>query len=547
MTVVASSASGSGKQKGQALDPKFFIVAGLAAVALAVTGLMLVSSSSRGPSEQAADRDAGSPAGNQPVETAVADLPSAPAPQRPPDAAPTYAGSSPARPPVRPRGIPSTTAAAAGFAALVERVEAAAHQPRTSLNAASSLMQEAMLCEVGDVAISVAFPSEPLPDPEAATIACLPEGPRRWRLELTAADGRRCDVGGLAIRDGQLVASLPLASPDNHTGRAAVAAAVIRIADEADPGRFTHVQLRRSAVQQPLVFQRLAFDPRWAAAIGRPGDDAANPATAPRLSLMAPPTPWPCRATLTGKCGQAEAVVTVQEEGAPFAGPSGTPTRLLAAWALPGAAPEPFLETGFVIEPVSSRTRAGLRLTHATLPALWGSPRRFGSLREPDREPAQVLPGGVPPAGLLPPMARLMADCGWLLADDGSPVSNDQMASFARVLVRVHRAENPAVGIALLVFQSPRFAGRSQPLARWLAELREELEQSRGEAAIALRMLLDELAAMAADKRLAAEVLTALGPGTAVIEGRVESYFPSLDAAAVNLRIGAADGSGPLP
>jgi hypothetical protein len=545
--IVPASPGVSRSRKDRAIDPTPVVLAGLAVVTLAVVGLMLFMPGSRGPGGEASNRP-GTPIPTiDEVATAAADIaPASTSAHAPPTATPTYGGTPAPTVPTQ-RGElsqPPRVGAGPGFAALVERLEAASHQPLVSLNAANPLFQEAALCEVGNLAITVAFPQEPLPEPAAAIITCLPAGQGRWRLELTAAGGVRCDVGGLAVRGGQLVASLPPASLDNQAGRAAVAGALVRIADEADPRHHTHVQLRRAAVQRPLEFPRLAFDPRMA--ISDPSDD--QPAKAPRLFLAAPPTPWPCRATLDGKCGQAEATVTVEAEGTPFAGLSGTPTRLTAIWVSPEAPQEPFLKTDFVIEPVPvTRTAAGFRLTAAELPAVWLSHRRFGSLRRPEGGAAPLLPGGVPPAGLLPATARFVADCGWLLADDGSPVSSEQMTTFAHSLVRTRGEEVPAVVTAKIVFQAPRFAGRRQPLAQWLTELREELEQSRGETAIALRMLVDELVVTSAGKRLAAEVLAGLGPGTAVFTGRIETVFPSLDAAAVILTIGAATDSPPRP
>jgi hypothetical protein len=178
-----------------------------------------------------------------------------------------------------------------------------------------------------------------------------------------------------------------------------------------------------------------------------------------------------------------------------------------------------------------------VRLVAASVPEAWQSYRRFGSL---DLEPGNV------PAGLLPSVARLKADLDRLPSADGL-VSADTMAAFAKTITRLQRSEDLSIVTAPLIFQAPGFVGRRQSLADWATALRREFDRGDAGGRAPLGMVLDEIAATPVGKRLAADVVAGLGPGSGEFLGRLETPFPSVAAAVVIAWIGADPGVDPKP
>lgn len=441
---------------------------------------------------------------------------------------PAFAGRS-AEP--HPEGAAATPAGETAspqalFEAVQERLAASGYQPIASLDPTSPRAQEAELVEVGDLPISVAFPSEPLGTTPEANILCLPDGPGRWRLEMRTSLGTSRVAGELLVRDGVLVATLPARTPDNDLARAAVAAGLVRVALQGQPALYAHVQLRRTVELLPLVFRGLGFDPAVAAAVGElPAADAAGGAV---LAVDLPPSPWPCWPDLQGRCGNATGLVSLMERGTPLVAGDPAPTTWTVDWVSPAAPDGPFLESEFALEPGQPPLRKTVvRLVTARVPADWRTYRRFGRF-DPEDDRAE---------GLVPTVARLRAELAGLPPAEGT-VSAEAMAAYAKLLIRLRRPANADALTAPLVFAAPEFANRRLPLDRWAAALRLEYDRGDATARAPLTMLLEELEALPAGKRLAAEVVAGLGSGAAEFTGRLETRFPSLGAAVVIATVG---------
>jgi len=425
-----------------------------------------------------------------------------------------------------PRGQPELSQAL--FQSLWDQLEAAGHQPIASLDATNPREQEAELVEVGDLAIAVSFPTEPLPTTPAAVISCLPTDSGRWRLEMRTSLGMNHAVGGLLVRDGVLVATLPPRTADNEVGRAAVAAGLVRIAAQRQPGGHSHVQLRRTVELLPVVFHGMAFDSAVLPGVEQKPQGGAASRT--RRSIAVPASPWPCWPVLRGRCGDAAGLVAVIAEGTPFALRDQVPATWSVAWVSPAAPDGPFLVSQFALEPGQPGLDAAVvRMVVARVPDAWRSYRRFGGL-EPEAVQAD--------AGLLPTATRLRAEAAQLPPVEGV-VSAEALAEFAKVVVRLRRPEGRAAVTASLVFQSPNLAGRRLPLAEWMVTLRQEFDRGDAIARVPLQMLLEELTALPAGKRLAVEVVAGLGTGAGVFTGRLETRFPSLNAVSVIAKFGA--------
>jgi hypothetical protein len=251
----------------------------------------------------------------------------------------------PPLPPGPPRPAPPAVDA---FPKLCSALDSAEHLPIQGLDSGILQEQTARLCALHGARVRPQLPDAVLnlaPNGPQSRVSCVPTAEGDWRILCSrvgaAVAPEPIEVGRLAIRDDTVCATLNQRVAPNdprfseHLGaRAAVATAIVILADEEHPQQTTHVQLCRPTAGGPIVVEQFFFDDKL-----RPQSLKHTPVKL-FLGASLPSTPWQCQVRFEGTSvpGGLAGRITTSGAGYPSAALN-SPASWTIEWSTPAGKP----------------------------------------------------------------------------------------------------------------------------------------------------------------------------------------------------------------